>query len=396
MAQGLGHAVTHPWLLLLLSCLAAAQDYTAFGPCGVVKITTPLQLPEGSECGSSCTLDVQIHIPVAGAGAGCSAAPYPVVLFFSGFQLSSTYYTPYVKRLASWGFAVVQYNIALFHIVADRVEVGFMPFLLRHLERHPDTAGVLDLTHLATAGHSRGGKLAALHLAGTPNILTAYLIDPVDSTSYTPPSQDDPSAVEALRGLNKTVAITGAGVSGPCNPIASNYKLFWDVVGPGSWLEVVPQGGHMQFTNISNGLVARALDLICHSGRATHVHVIELTAPALVAWMATTFQRSPAMYTAAASTQALPANVSLAPSGWPSKPQSATAKPTKTPHQPQQQGVRVLQLQRKLLLSTGQDALQKGGVDAAAAEGSDSLQPFFEWIEREQEAGEITFELKCG
>eukprot|EP00879_Flechtneria_rotunda_P018933 GHRR01019874.1.p1 GENE.GHRR01019874.1~~GHRR01019874.1.p1 ORF type:complete len:411 (+),score=59.16 GHRR01019874.1:128-1234(+) len=271
MAQGLGHAVTHPWLLLLLSCLAAAQDYTAFGPCGVVKITTPLQLPEGSECGSSCTLDVQIHIPVAGAGAGCSAAPYPVVLFFSGFQLSSTYYTPYVKRLASWGFAVVQYNIALFHIVADRVEVGFMPFLLRHLERHPDTAGVLDLTHLATAGHSRGGKLAALHLAGTPNILTAYLIDPVDSTSYTPPSQDDPSAVEALRGLNKTVAITGAGVSGPCNPIASNYKLFWDVVGPGSWLEVVPQGGHMQFTNISNGLVARALDLICHSGRATHV-----------------------------------------------------------------------------------------------------------------------------
>lgn len=59
-------------------------------------------------------------------------------------------------------------------------------------------------------------------------------------------------------------------MSGPCNPANSNYSVFWDVAGPGSWLELVPQAGHMQFTNISNGLIARALDLICHTGKTNH------------------------------------------------------------------------------------------------------------------------------
>lgn len=59
-------------------------------------------------------------------------------------------------------------------------------------------------------------------------------------------------------------------MSGPCNPPGSNYSVFWGVVGRGSWLELVPQAGHMQFTNISNGFIAKALDLVCHTGKTSH------------------------------------------------------------------------------------------------------------------------------
>eukprot|EP00877_Chromochloris_zofingiensis_P012117 jgi/Chrzof1/7159/Cz02g13090.t1 len=173
-----------------------------------------------------------------------------------------------------------------------------MPYILAHLQQVNSTAGnvmygLLDLSQLATAGHSRGGKLAGLHLALTQGVATAYLIDPVDSTTYSPPSPDNPSAVAALNGLNKTAAITGAGVSGPCNPVDSNYELFWSVLGAGSWLEVVPAAGHMQFTNISSSIIAGGLDLLCHKGPTSHEHVIALTAAPLVAWMDKVFCSSP-------------------------------------------------------------------------------------------------------
>jgi hypothetical protein len=45
--------------------------------------------------------------------------------------------------------------------------------------------------------------MAALHLA-SPSFLGAYLIDPVDSDDAR-----DPSAAEALRGLNRSVGISG-------------------------------------------------------------------------------------------------------------------------------------------------------------------------------------------
>ena len=50
------------------------------------------------------------------------------------------------------------------------------------------------------------------------------LIDPVDNTDFTPESADYPSAVRALRGAGRPLAITGAGVVGRCNPPGSNYK----------------------------------------------------------------------------------------------------------------------------------------------------------------------------
>ncbi len=51
------------------------------------------------------------------------------------------------------------------------MQVGYLQDILRQLRQDTEDAasplfGMLDLQRLATAGHSRGGKLAALHLAG--------------------------------------------------------------------------------------------------------------------------------------------------------------------------------------------------------------------------------------
>jgi hypothetical protein len=48
-----------------------------------------------------------------------------------------------------------------------------------------------------------------LFAAGSSDVLTAFLIDPVDSSSFRPPTAENPSAVEKLRGLNKSAGIAG-------------------------------------------------------------------------------------------------------------------------------------------------------------------------------------------
>jgi hypothetical protein len=66
------------------------------------------------------------------------------------------------------------------------------------------------------------------------------------------------------------VCDAGAGVSGPCNPQQRAYHAFFDVLAPGSWLEVVPAGGHMQFAEVTNSVIGRALDWLCRSGHTSH------------------------------------------------------------------------------------------------------------------------------
>jgi pimeloyl-ACP methyl ester carboxylesterase len=85
----------------------------------------------------------------------------------------------------------------------------------------------LDMENLAVAGHSRGGKLAALmyayaaaHKPGFDNrIKTAYLLDPVDLL--------EPSAADALGNLPKSdlvkLGITGVGITTGFNPRSVNF-----------------------------------------------------------------------------------------------------------------------------------------------------------------------------
>lgn len=46
------------------------------------------------------------------------------------------------------------------------MQEGYLQYLLDYLSHQQDASSLLDLTRIGAAGHSRGGKLAALHLAG--------------------------------------------------------------------------------------------------------------------------------------------------------------------------------------------------------------------------------------
>ena len=48
-------------------------------------------------------------------------------------QLRASVYAQYAKRLASWGYAVVQYDTGLFRIIGDRTEVSRSSMLLCRL-----------------------------------------------------------------------------------------------------------------------------------------------------------------------------------------------------------------------------------------------------------------------
>jgi hypothetical protein len=49
--------------------------------------------------------------PAKASAPGCPAGPYPVIYFFSGFSARAGWYSYIASRLASYGYAVVQYNL---------------------------------------------------------------------------------------------------------------------------------------------------------------------------------------------------------------------------------------------------------------------------------------------
>ncbi len=142
--------------------LSSDYPYLQDGPCGalpgahytvfadVVNATNDVQAQR--------KLSVTVTIPAHSADPSSASwqisrtAPYPVIFFFNGFlvkiqqimrigkqalitesslqlavlfalQLKSAYYSAYANRLATWGYAVVQYDTGRWPILNDRQEV---------------------------------------------------------------------------------------------------------------------------------------------------------------------------------------------------------------------------------------------------------------------------------
>lgn len=148
-------------LTLLLGSMAAGIaepdcPYSNDGPCGVQPGVDYNVFANtlGSRT-SQRKLRVTVTLPAHPAEVKSSpgqisrTCPYPVVFFLSGFlvrnnmacckwgfavllghslvflQLKPAYYTAYANRLASWGYAVVQYDTGRWPILNDRQEVPF-------------------------------------------------------------------------------------------------------------------------------------------------------------------------------------------------------------------------------------------------------------------------------
>ena len=265
---------------------------------------------------------------------------HPCRTFLS--QARASFYRPYATHLASWGFATLQYDARPLSMPPDAVELGWLADAVAWaVGAAPESDPLATEGALFAAGHSRGGKLAALHAAGVveealdayaraleaaedaeeasggghgtgrrvggrgaagpvsssppppppPPVRGAFLLDAIDNTRFAPESPAYPSGARALARRGVPVGVAAAGVVGGCNPAeASSLATFWPAAGPGSWLALLPGAGHAEFLD-AGPILNRVFDLLCRRGDgdagAGHgrAATIRTARTALVAWM---------------------------------------------------------------------------------------------------------------
>lgn len=159
------------------------------GPYETTTFQDDLELERGGPLEGNLALTITVPVVEGGGDASSQAEDaFPVIFFYSGFQASASWYKEIVDRISSWGYIIVQYDTPLFSLPSSRAEVEIFPQLVSWVEQHLKSrfAGGIDLDSIATVGHSRGGKIAALIYANNTNVKTAWLIDPVVSPCVGP------------------------------------------------------------------------------------------------------------------------------------------------------------------------------------------------------------------
>jgi dienelactone hydrolase len=218
----------------------AGGGYGSDGP--VAYTTTSLSVSTGAD-----SFTVNVWVP------GTSGA-HPVVSFSPGLEQPSAGYTPYAKRLASWGFVVLMRDDPGILVSGDTVASDLSYTVATWLPaQNAMSASVLsgkvDLAHVGLAGHSRGGQ-ATLDAAeqGLHGKVEAWVgLDPVN-TAYsagTAPSTDLPSiAIPTL--------YLGAGVQTNCAPAGDDYLTLYAVSPTPSIAITVAGAAHPQFEDLGN------------------------------------------------------------------------------------------------------------------------------------------------
>ncbi len=186
--------------------------------------------------------------------AGSAKGPFPVVLFSHGapaFRMASSGID---AGVASWGFVVVsvdyvergevtqfpgQKPVSLDEARDRRLMMASLDLVTRENNR-PESAlhGLIDVTRVASAGHSAGGTTAFDALTD-PRVKVAVLWAPVIPT--TPPAKKPTMII----GASQDIAVTPAILR----------KAYAALPVPKRWVEIGP-AGHNSFTDLC--LVTRA------------------------------------------------------------------------------------------------------------------------------------------
>jgi len=270
---------------------AAAMDSFNFskeGPCSSVQKTAVFPVPKELQQGLGKTLPIFYTIPTKCENDSLSpSSPFPLLIFYNGFQLQAEYYRRIVEHAASWGYVVLQYNLPRLRLPPAIVEVEAFNPLLRWVDeqtkfKSSPIYGRADVSKVVLSGHSRGGKIAALNYGNNPGkVAAAWLVDPIDSSGFAPISPENPSGVEAVRG--KEIGVEGAGIRSSCNPTEGNYQKFYNAGKSGSWKYLIPEASHSTFSD--GGVVLNAAqDLVCGKGGITRATAANLTATPMLAW----------------------------------------------------------------------------------------------------------------
>lgn len=239
---------------------------------------------------TSTTDDVPIHcaFPTSGPTSG----PFPVVVLAHGFQLPSSQYYGYVKRLATFGYVALTADYpAGFTSKSNLRDASNLSGALDWALAATELAGKADATRAGVMGHSRGGKGAVLAAVKDPRFKAVLGLDPVDGGSPLGcnavtecPDASDAMATLAIPTavLGETTDATGGSLGQACAPAADNFATFYAKATAKS-LEVTIKGAnHMSFLDDPStcGFTCSA----CKAATAAHADVINLAYAMTVAF----------------------------------------------------------------------------------------------------------------
>ncbi|KAJ8768422.1 hypothetical protein K2173_021575 [Erythroxylum novogranatense] len=216
----------------------------------------------------------------------CEAGEYPLLLFLHGYLLSNSFYSQLIQHVASHGFIVIApqlYSVAgpdssdeikATADITNWLSKGLHYLLPPHVQP--------NLTKLALAGHSRGGKTAfALTLGkATTDLKFSALIgvDPVDGMDkgkQTPPPVL--TYVPHSFDLNMAVMIIGSGYGDtkrnplfpPCAPKGVNHVDFFNECRKPACYFVVKNYGHLDMLDDdTKGIKGKATYCLCKNGES--------------------------------------------------------------------------------------------------------------------------------
>ena len=162
--------------------LEAGLWYPALNPKGAKEeITYPITLKFPTNIDTPTVVYGQALLDAA---VNASAAPYPLVIFSPGYSSNAVFYKTLIEHYASHGFFV----LAPEHAEQFDPEFGdswktsidrpldikrTLDYAEQSTEQGGDMAGLIDMQHVAVAGHSAGGY-TALAMAGAQYDLAAF------------------------------------------------------------------------------------------------------------------------------------------------------------------------------------------------------------------------------
>lgn len=195
----------------------------------------------------------------------------PAVVFLPGFMLSGSQFLSSADALARHSFITLlpSFGDSILGAI-DHVDLaGHTSAMLDWLQLEsatPDSPiyGRVDVDSLATAGHSRGGKIALLTAVQDARVAAVYTFDPVDAVGgpgASGPTPANPSVTPELMGdLTVPVGFFGAGLGAeglsPCAPTEENHAAYFQHADAAevAYHHVDANAGHMDFTDDGGGL----------------------------------------------------------------------------------------------------------------------------------------------
>lgn len=201
-------------------------DPTQDGPYAIAELDATTKVSATGD-------DVPVHCAYP-TGAG---GPFPVVVFAHGFQIASSQYYGYVRRLATYGYVALTADYpASFTSVSNIRDADNLSGALDWAAKAPQLAGKATTAKSGVMGHSRGGKAAVLAAARDARFAAVLGVDPVDSK---PPlgcnaTTECPDSRDALAGkaipsafLGETTDATGGSFGQACAPGDGNYATYF-------------------------------------------------------------------------------------------------------------------------------------------------------------------------